>query len=130
GVGGGAKAEGTGKAKPPPATKTPFPGRRTQVSVDPDETLLDSNPDNTHWHRRIRWRLTPLYTQLDEADVTNAYDRWNAIAGPWLYTSSFNDPWYTRSSMVGLRAGVYRTQFAAAGAYLGYLSADRNIIVE
>lgn len=100
----------------------------TQITVDPDQVLLDCNPDNNCWKRRIRWRLTPVYTALEETDVTSSYDRWNVILGPWLYTSSYADPWYERSPMIGLRAGVYRTQLARAGAYLAYRADGRNII--
>ena len=62
-------------------------------------------------------RVTPLYTMLDETDLTNDYDRWNFTAGPWIWGPTYHDPWYTRSTMVGLRAGAYRTQQFAGGAY-------------
>ncbi len=100
-----------------------------QITVDPDNVLLDSVPTNNRWKREINWRLTPLYTQLDELDVTNAHDRWNVIAGPWLYGSSYQDPWYSRSLTAGLRLGIYRTQEVMAGGYLAYRSNDRNIVV-
>src|SRR5262249_31405114 len=105
-----------------------LPCRPTQISVDPDDVLLDSCPVNNHWKYKIRWRLTPLYTQLDEVDVTNAYDRWNIIAGPWIYSASYNDPWYTRSPMIGVRAGAFRTQSVSGGAYVAYRTEDRNIV--
>src|SRR5262249_34682345 len=58
----------------------------------------------------------------------NAYDRWNLILGPWLYGGAYNDPWFTRSEMAGLRAGVFRTQEFAAGGYQAYRTDDRNIM--
>lgn len=100
-----------------------------QVSVDPDGVLLDSCPTNNHWKAKVRWRLTPLYTQLDDADVTNSYDRWNILFGPWIYFSSWSNPWYVTSPLAGVRLGVYRTQVFAAGAYLAYRSNDRNLVV-
>jgi hypothetical protein len=105
-----------------------LPSEPLQISVDPDGLLLDERPTNNHWKTQIRWHLTPLYTQLDEVDVTNAYDRWNFHAGPWVYLSTFTDPWYARSDMAGFRAGVYRTQELDAGAYIAYRSTDRNIV--
>jgi Peptidase family M1 domain/Omp85 superfamily domain len=99
-----------------------------QITVDPDRMLLDENPTNNHWKAEQRWRLTPLYTQLDETDVTNSYDRWNFVAGPWAFTSSYSDPWFTRGPMVGLRAGAYRTQEFFGGAYVAYRSDDRNVV--
>jgi hypothetical protein len=105
-----------------------LPCRPTQVTVDPDQVLLDRNPANNSWKPRLRYRLTPLYFELDETDVTNAYDRWNFIMGPWVYSATYDDPWYTRSPMAGFRAGLYRTQDFSGGAYLAYRSDDRNIV--
>ena len=105
-----------------------LPCEPTQVTVDPDQVLLDRNPTNNDWKPRIRFRFTPLYTQLEEVDLTNAYDRWNIIFGPWFYDSTYNDPWYTRSAMAGLRLGAYRTQEFSGGAYVAYRSDDRNIV--
>ncbi len=105
-----------------------LPCEPLQITVDPDRLLLDQNPTNNFWKGEFRFRLTPLYTQLDEVDVTNAYDRWNMTAGPWAYFSSYSDPWYTRSLMGGFRIGGYRTQDLQVGAYVAYRSDDRNII--
>ena len=105
-----------------------LPCEPTQITVDPDQVLLDRNPTNNHWKPRVRWRPTPLYTQLDEVDLTNAYDRWNIIFGPWVYDSTYTDPWYTRSPMAGLRVGAYRTQEFSGGAYVAYRSNDRNVV--
>ncbi len=105
-----------------------LPCEPLQITVDPDRMLLDTVPTNNQWRSHIRWRLTPLYTQLDELDVTNAFDRWNVIAGPWLYGSSYQDPWYSRALTGGFRVGVYRTQEVMAAGYLAYRSNDRNIV--
>jgi hypothetical protein len=105
-----------------------LPQRPTQITVDPDKVLLDSVPTNNSWKPEVRVRIAPIYTQLEEADITNAYDRWNVILGPWIYGSSYNDPWYTKSAMAGVRAGVFRTQEFSAGGYLAYRTDDRNIV--
>ncbi len=99
-----------------------------QISVDPDRILLDSKPTNNHWKPAIRWRLAPLYTQMEETDVTNSWDKWNVIAGPWIYGAAYNDPWFARSPLAGARVSVYRTQDIAAGAFVAYRSNDRSIV--
>jgi hypothetical protein len=106
-----------------------LPCRPTQVAVDPDQTLLDRDPSNNFWHRPVRWRLTPLYTFLEESDLTAAYDRWNIIAGPWIYGTAYNDAWYTRSNMVGVRLGAYRTQEFSGGAYSAFRTDVRDLLV-
>ncbi|MGF1579288.1 MAG: M1 family aminopeptidase [Gemmataceae bacterium] len=100
----------------------------TQITVDPDQVLVDRDPVNNHWKTKYRVRFTPLYFMLDETDITNAYDKVNVIAGPWVYGSTFNNPWFTRSPLLGVRAGVYRTQKYRGGGYLAYRTNDRNLV--
>ena len=38
----------------------------------------------------------PVYTFLEETDLTNGYDKWNVIYGPWVYGPMYDDPWFTR----------------------------------
>lgn len=97
-----------------------LPSKPVQMCVDPDHILLDHEPGNNHWNRKIRWRGTPLYTALEETDLTNDYDSWNVLAGPWFYGPAYIDPWYGRSTMFGLRAGFYRTQVFSGGVYTAY----------
>jgi hypothetical protein len=100
----------------------------TQIAVDPDQVLVDKDPSNNFWKPPVRWRLTPLYTFLEETDLTNAYDRWNVIVGPWLYGPAYDDVWYTRSTMAGVRAGVYRTQHFNGGLYAAYRTDYRDVV--
>ncbi len=100
-----------------------------QLEVDPDRVLLDADPNNNRWKSDCRWRVTPLYTALDDADLTTDYDRWNFIVGPWVWGASYSDPWYTRSTMLGLRAGAYRTQKFRGGAYAAYRTNYRDIVL-
>jgi hypothetical protein len=106
-----------------------LPAEPTQIAVDPDQVLIDRDPSNNFWKTPVRWRLTPLYTFLEETDLTNAYDRWNVIFGPWIYAAAYDDPWYTRSTMLGVRAGVYRTQAFNGGAYAAYRTDYRDLII-
>jgi hypothetical protein len=100
-----------------------------QVIIDPDRVLLDANPADNVWQSTPRTRVTPLYTMLDETDVTSDYDRLNFTAGPWLWGPSYNDPWYTRSTMLGLRAGVNRPQHYKAGLYTAIRSDYRDAVM-
>jgi hypothetical protein len=105
-----------------------LPDAPKQVVVDPDRNLLEDNLSNNRWRREARFRLTPLYTQLDEVEVVNSYDRWNFVAGPWIYFSSYQDPWFARSSIAGVRVGALRLQEFRGGAFVGLRADDRNII--
>src|SRR5262249_16034952 len=77
-----------------------LPEAPTQVAVDPDQILVDPNPSNNYWKTPVRFRLTLLYTFLDDTDLTSCYDRWNVTAGPWIYGASYNSPWFTRATMI------------------------------
>jgi hypothetical protein len=105
-----------------------LPCQPTQIAVDPDQVLVDRNPANNYWKPQFHFRATPLYTLLDETDITTSYDRWNVTVGPWLYGAAYADPWYARSPMAGVRLGAYRTQEFNGGVYAAYRS-DFNDIV-
>jgi hypothetical protein len=106
-----------------------LPCRPTQIAVDPDQVLVDTDPSNNFWKAPIRWRFTPLYTFLEETSLTCDYDRWNVIVGPWVYSPVYQDPWYTRQTMLGVRAGLYRTEAFAGGVYAAYRSDFRDVVV-
>ncbi|HEV8058469.1 MAG TPA: M1 family aminopeptidase, partial [Gemmataceae bacterium] len=105
-----------------------LPSQPTQITVDPDQILMDVNPVNNSWKTRCHTRFTPFYTPLEETDVTNEYDQWNFIFGPGFMGVAEYDPWYTRSNVFGARAGFYRTQEASGGAYVGYRSDNEDIV--
>jgi hypothetical protein len=104
------------------------PADLEQVAVDPDNILLDANPGNNVWKADPKVRFTPLYTMLDETDMTSAQDRWNFTAGPWMWGAAYQDPWYTRSTMIGLRAGANRPQEFIGGAYAAYRTNYRDMV--
>src|SRR5262249_52390610 len=82
-----------------------------------------------YWKCWYHWRLTPLYTFLDETDLTNDYDKCNLIAGPWAYfPAAYHDPWFTRTEMFGVRADAYRTQFFDGGVFAAYRYSYRDIV--
>jgi hypothetical protein len=123
----------------PPATVTPLgdgrwrltarlPAEPTQVEVDPDRVLLDADTGNNRWKPEYTVRVTPVYSMLDEADLTSDHDRWNITAGPWIWGASYPDPWYTRSTMAGLRVGVNRPNVVRGGVYAAYRTDYRDLI--
>jgi hypothetical protein len=107
--------------------ETPF--APDQVEIDPDRVLLDSNPGDNAWKSPPRVRATPLYTMLDDTDLTSAYDRCNYTFGPWIWGPSYQDPWYTRSTMIGLRAGANKPQHFRAGMYTAIRSEYRDAVL-
>jgi hypothetical protein len=115
----------------PKTAKVSFtvPGEPHQITIDPDRVVLDSDPVNNSWRSAPNRKLVPLYTMLNETDLTNDYDRWNLAAGPWVGGALYPDPWYTRSSMLGVRAGAFRTQFFAGGLYAAVRADYRDAVV-
>lgn len=100
-----------------------------QVTVDPDQILLDANPANNVWKPEPRVDVTPFYSMLNQTDLTTDYDRWNFGGGPWIGGSLYPDPWYARSSMLGLRVGAHRTQVFSGGVYAAYRNEYRDLVV-
>ncbi|MFO0800051.1 MAG: M1 family aminopeptidase [Gemmataceae bacterium] len=107
---------------------TRLPAVPTQVEVDPDRVLLDAEPGNNRWRPEYTVRVTPLYSMLDETDLTSDYDRWNITAGPWVWGVSYPDPWYTRSTMAGLRVGANRPNVARGGVYAAFRTDYRDLV--
>ena len=106
-----------------------LPRSPTQVTLDPDNVLLDANPANNRWKPEANARLVPIYNMTTETSLTNDYDRWNFALGPWIWGASYRDPWYTRSSMVGVRAGAFRSDTFAGGAYAAFRSDFRDLVI-
>ncbi|MGL6075159.1 MAG: M1 family aminopeptidase [Fimbriiglobus sp.] len=106
-----------------------LPSEPTQVVIDPDRVLLDSDPSNNSWNRSVNARVVPFYSFLYDTDLTNDYDRWNVTAGPWAFGQFTPDPWYTRTSLLGARIGAYRTQTFSGGAYAAIRPDFRDLVV-
>jgi hypothetical protein len=106
-----------------------LPEKPTNVIIDPDLVLLDADPANNAWYREPKYRLTPLYSMITDSDLTNDYDRWNFKAGPWVWGQSYQDPWYTRSTMLGVRAGAVKPNEFLGGVYSAFRSDYRDLVV-
>lgn len=97
-----------------------LPAPPTDVKVDPDGVLLDADPANNVWDRTPNVAFLPFYSIAHDADLTNDFDRWNVKAGLFASGSMYTDPWFTRGTTYGLRAGATRTQQFSGGVYAGY----------
>jgi hypothetical protein len=97
-----------------------LPGPPDQVMVDPDLVIPDADPVNNRWKVPINYRPRPLYTFLDETNFTNDYDKWNVIYGPFFYGAPYAEAWFTRSNLLGLRAGLFRTEEFRGAVYAAY----------
>lgn len=106
-----------------------LPSEAEQISIDPDGILPDADPVNNHWHAPVRYRWTPLYTQIDDASLANDFDRWTVQAGPWLYLAPSREPWYARSLLAGFRLGVVRPENFAGGVFAAYRSDVRDVVI-
>jgi hypothetical protein len=106
-----------------------LPSEPVQITVDPDSVLLDANPGDNRWHTPPKVTFTPLYSVLNDSDLTADYDRWNLTAGPWIGGALYPDPWYTRSGMAGVRAGAFRTQTFTGGLYAAVRSDFRDAVI-
>ncbi|MGE3804859.1 MAG: M1 family aminopeptidase [Gemmataceae bacterium] len=106
-----------------------LPCEPTQIVVDPDGKLLDKHPTNNAWKPRVRYRFSPIMTFLDENDLTTMYDRWNVTCGPWFYSPTYENPWYTRATRLGLRASAYRMQSFVGGLYAAYRTDYRDVVI-
>jgi hypothetical protein len=100
-----------------------------QIAVDPDGVLLDSDPRNNAWKSPGHLRVTGLITALDETNLTNDYDKWNFVAGPWVWGASYDDPWYTRSTMAGLRVAANLPENFSGGFYGAYRTDFNDMVV-
>ncbi|HMP61280.1 MAG TPA: M1 family aminopeptidase, partial [Gemmatales bacterium] len=101
-----------------------LPRRPTQITVDPDQILLDKQPANNHWRPEVSWRLRAVMTNLDETDLTTAYDRWNIVTGPWL---GLNQPQFGQRPYAGFRAAAYRLQTFTGGTYVAWDAEDMDL---
>jgi hypothetical protein len=106
-----------------------LPDPPDDVVIDPDRVLLDANPANNGWRREPTVTLMPFYSMVNDTDLTNDYDRWNYKAGLWVSGALYPDPWFTRGTTFGARAGAYRTQQFQGGVYAGYRSDFNDLIV-
>ncbi|MEZ6139987.1 MAG: M1 family aminopeptidase [Zavarzinella sp.] len=97
-----------------------LPQKPAQIMVDPDLIVPDADPVNNRWHTPVANRPRPITTFLDESALTNDYDKWNLIYGPWLFGTPYGESWFTRSSVVGVRGSAYKLEEFKGGIYTGY----------
>jgi hypothetical protein len=101
----------------------------TQISVDPDQIIVDPNPVNNHWKPVVRWRFTPFNNPIEETEIVNDYDRLNVIFGPGFSGSAYADPWYAKSPVIGLRAAAFRIEDFLLAGYTGFRTDFGDLVV-
>ena len=106
-----------------------LPEPPTDAVVDPDRVLLDADWSNNGWMHRPSFRWLPLYSMLEDSDLSNDYDRWNYKAGFAIGGGLYPDPWYTKSTTIGAKVGVTRTQQLQAAAYAGYRTEFNDLVI-
>lgn len=106
-----------------------LPQEPEQITIDPDAVLPDADPANNNWHIPVRWRWTPLYTQIDDASLVNDYRQWTIQGGPWIYLAASREPWYARSMLAGLRVGAVRPEHFSGGGFFAYRNDFRDFVV-
>ncbi|MER3415137.1 MAG: aminopeptidase [Gemmataceae bacterium] len=100
-----------------------LPARPVELAVDPDRVIPDANPVNNRWPPPIQWRITPLYTPLEETDLTIPHDQWLVVFGPWV---GINAPPFGQRPYTGFRVGLQRLQTFHGGIYIAYDVEDRD----
>ncbi len=61
----------------------------TQVSIDPDNKLMDIDRVNNHWPRKWRTQFVPLYNGLYEVSALLPDDAYSLTVGPELANNGF-----------------------------------------
>lgn len=72
------------------------PQKPKQLVLDPDHKVLDVNEFNNRWRFDPVFRLTPLYTPLDEVQIVNGLDRPVIAVGPGI----------DKDGKIGIRGGL------------------------
>ncbi len=96
-----------------------LPVRPAQITVDPDQILVDREPANNHWKPEINWRHPWVFTPLEQTALTAPYDRWSIITGLWG----------DQLGHLGVGIGAYRLEHFKGGVYLAYDVNDQDIVV-
>ena len=104
------------------------PSRRRSPSIRTRCWWTRTRPTTTG-KRRSAFAPRRCTRSSTETDITNSYDRWNVIFGPWIYGTVYDDPWYPRGTLLGFRAGAYRTQEITGGVYTAYRTDYRDVVV-
>lgn len=85
----------------------------TQVTVDPDHYVIDSNPYNNSWKSELGVRISPVYTPIDEATMMQPWQQHGLVAGFGV------DP----EGRLGLRASLVASNKYRVSPFLAYTAA-------
>ena len=87
-----------------------------QITVDPDGWIIDSNPHNNRWKPDVDFRFSPVYTPLDEADLTQPWQKTGATAGFGIDSDG----------RIGLRGSVIASNRFRVSPFVGYIAGTGN----
>lgn len=87
-----------------------------QVIIDPDRTLIESDPGNNHWRPEISVRLSPIYTPVDEA----------ALLQPWNESAIVGGFGVDGDGRFGLRASLVAGNRYRVSPFLAYTAATAS----
>ena len=85
----------------------------SQVSVDPDGYVIDSNPHNNNWRPDCTVRVSPFYSPLDEAAIMQPWQKHSCVAGFGLDSDG----------RFGLRGALMSTNRYRISPFIAYTAA-------
>ena len=88
----------------------------SQVSVDPNAQIVDSNPYNNTWRAETTVRVTPFYTPVDEAALMQPWQGHGLVAGFGL----------DGEGRLGLRASLISSNRYRISPFLSYTAATAS----
>lgn len=88
----------------------------SQVAVDPDGYVVDSNPYNNNWRAECTCRVTPFYTPVDEASLMQPWQKHGLVAGFGV----------DGDGRLGLRASLISSNRYRISPFLAYTAATAS----
>ncbi|MEZ6122747.1 MAG: M1 family aminopeptidase [Planctomycetaceae bacterium] len=85
----------------------------SQVVVDPESILVDSQPDNNAWKPEVSVRVSPIYTPADESGLLQPWQQHSVVAGFGV------DP----DGRLGLRASLIDADDYRISPFIAYTAA-------
>jgi len=92
------------------------PDAPDQIEIDPEGWVLDTNPRNNRWKPDIDFRISPFYTPLDEAALTQPWQKASVVTGFGI----------DGDGRVGLRSALISSNEYRVSPFLGYTANSNN----
>ena len=88
----------------------------SQVIVDPEGCVIDSDPQNNFWKSEYSVRVSPFYTPVDEASLMQPWHQRGAVAGLGV----------NKDGRIGLRAALISSNRYRVSPFLAYTAATAS----